>query len=164
MLYASPQVIGIGDPGTPTQMAARLRESGYSEDLQSNSNGWYHLRPDAVEIFPGAQAYMTGQPGVVRYTDDKISSIIDLTDNTPRTEYTLDPQLLSSLYDKNRERRRLVRYDEIPPVLVHAVVAIEDKRFFQHIGRQKAPPRLRNSLPGCCGSIIARRSAGSLPS
>jgi penicillin-binding protein 1B len=134
LLYASPQVIGIGDPGTPAQMAARLRESGYSEDARSNVNGWYHLRPDAVEIFPGPQAYMTGQPGVVRYEDDKISSIIDLTDNTPRTEYTLDPQLLSSLYDKNREKRRLVHYDEIPPILVHAVISVEDKRFFQHSG------------------------------
>lgn len=134
LLYAAPQVIGVGDSGTPLLMAARLRESGYSEDARSNTNGWYHLRPDAVEIFPGPQAYMTGQPGVVRYEDGKISSIIDLTDNTPRTEYTLDPQLLSSLYDKNREKRRLVLYDEIPPVLVHAVISIEDKRFFQHSG------------------------------
>src|SRR5205085_6253474 len=36
--------------------------------------------------------------------------------------------------DKNREKRRLVRYDEIPPVLIHAVVSAEDKRFFQHSG------------------------------
>ena len=134
MLYASPQVIGTGDAGTPTEMAARLRESGYSEDSRSNSNGWYHLRPDAVEIFPGPQSYMTGQPGVVRYQAGKISSIVDLTDDTPRTEYTLDPQQLSSLYDKNREKRRLVHYDEIPPVLVHAVISAEDKRFFQHSG------------------------------
>ncbi len=134
MLYASPQVIGLGDPGNPAQMAARLRQSGYSEDARTNVNGWYHLRPDAVEIFPGSQAYMTGQPGVVRYEDGKISSIIDLTDNTPRTEYTLDPQMLSSLYDKNREKRRLVRYEDMPQVLVHALVSAEDKRFFQHSG------------------------------
>jgi penicillin-binding protein 1B len=134
LLYAAPQVIGVGDSGTPLQMAARLRESGYSEDARSNTNGWYHLRPDAVEIFPGPQAYMVGQPGVVRYQDDKIESIIDLTDNTPRTEYTLDPQLLSSLFAKNREKRRLVRYEDMPPVLVHALISAEDKRFFQHSG------------------------------
>lgn len=134
LLYAAPQVIGVGDAGSPLKMAARLRESGYSEDAHSNTNGWYHLRPDAVEIFPGPQAYMTGQPGVVRYQDDKIESIIDLTDNTPRTEYTLDPQLLSSLFAKNREKRRLVRYEDMPPVLVHALISAEDKRFFQHSG------------------------------
>src|SRR5205823_12196438 len=72
--------------------------------------------------------------GVLRFTDGKITSVISLSDNTPRTEYTLEPQVLSSLYDKNREKRRLVKYDDIPSVLVHAVVSIEDKRFFQHSG------------------------------
>jgi len=57
-----------------------------------------------------------------------------LADNTERTEYTLEPELISNLFDKNREKRRLVRYEDIPPVLVHAVVSAEDKRFFQHSG------------------------------
>ena len=134
MLYAAPQVIGVGDSGGPPQLAARLRDSGYAEDARANSAGWYHLRPDAIEVFPGPEAYMKGQPGVIRYSEGKISSIIDLTDNSARTEYTLEPQLLSSLYDKNREKRRLVRYEDMPPVLVHALISAEDKRFFQHSG------------------------------
>ncbi len=134
LLYAAPQSIGIGDPGTPLQFAARLRESGYSEDARTNSSGWYHLRPNAIEVFPGAHSYAGSEPGVLRFEDGKISSIIALSDNTSRTQYTLEPQLLSSLYDKNREKRRLVKYDDIPPVLVQAVVSIEDKRFFQHSG------------------------------
>ena len=36
--------------------------------------------------------------------------------------------------DKNRTKRRIVTYDEIPPRLVEAVVAIEDRRFFEHGG------------------------------
>jgi penicillin-binding protein 1A len=32
------------------------------------------------------------------------------------------------------ERRDLVTYDQIPPVLVHAIVSAEDSRFFQHGG------------------------------
>ncbi len=42
--------------------------------------------------------------------------------------------MLSSLFDKNREKRRLVRYNDIPPLVVQAVISIEDKRFFQHSG------------------------------
>ena len=63
-----------------------------------------------------------------------MSQIISLADNTERTEYTLEPELISNLFDKTREKRRLVRYEDIPPVLVHAVVSAEDKRFFQHSG------------------------------
>lgn len=134
LLYAAPQLVGVGDPGTPLQFAARLRESGYSEDGRTNPVGWFHLRPDAIEVFPGDRSSSNAEPGVIRFKDGRISSIIALSDNSARTEYTLEPQLLSALYDKNREKRRLVRYDDIPPVLVHAVISIEDKRFFQHSG------------------------------
>lgn len=134
LLYAAPQIVGVGDHGTPLQFAARLRESGYGEDARTNPVGWFHLRPDAIEIFPGDRSDSNAEPGVIRFEDGRISSIIALSDNAKRTEYTLEPELLSALYDKNREKRRLVRYDDIPPVLVHAVISIEDKRFFQHSG------------------------------
>lgn len=134
MLYGSPEVVGIGDPGTPLQFAGRLRESGYAEDVRANAIGWYHLRPDAIEIFPGPDAYTSGQPGVIRFEDGKIASVVDLSDNSARTEFTLEPALLSSMYDKNREKRRIVRFEDIPPVLVHALISAEDKRFFQHSG------------------------------
>lgn len=134
LLYAAPRVVGVGDLGTPLQFATKLREAGYVEDGRTNSGGWYHLRPDALEVFPGDHSYPGADAGVLRFADGKISSIISLSDNTERTEYTLAPQLLSSLYDKNREKRRLVKYDDIPPILVKAVISIEDKRFFQHSG------------------------------
>ncbi len=134
LLYAAPESVGIGDQGTPLQFAARLRESGYAEDARANATGWYHLRPDAIEVFPGSESHAVSEPGVIRFANGKIASVISLSDNTPRTEYTLEPQVLSSLYDKNREKRRLVRYEDIPPVLLHAVLSIEDKRFFQHSG------------------------------
>ncbi len=134
LLYAAPQTVGVGDPGTPLHLAVKLRESGYVEDARTNPSGWYHLRADAIEIFPGDRSYSGSEAGVLRFQDGKITSITGLSDNTARTEYSLEPQLLSSLYDKNREKRRLVRYDDIPPVLVQAVISIEDKRFFQHSG------------------------------
>ncbi len=134
LLYAAPVVVGVGDSGTPLQFASRLRESGYAEDSRANTAGWYHLRSNAIEIFPGSRSEGESEAGVLRFEGGKIESIVSLSDNSARTEYTLEPQLLSSLYDKNREKRRLVKYDQIPPVLVHAVISIEDKRFFQHSG------------------------------
>ena len=49
--------------------------------------------------------------------------------------YELEPQMITSLFDaEQRSKRQLVKYDEIPPLLVNAVLAIEDRRFFQHGG------------------------------
>src|SRR5262249_47767733 len=39
-----------------------------------------------------------------------------------------------NLFDKSREKRRLIRFEDIPKVLVNAIISIEDKRFFEHSG------------------------------
>ena len=44
----------------------------------------------------------------------------------------IEPQVVTNLFDSAREKRRIVRFDDLPPVLVHAVLAAEDKRFFDH--------------------------------
>ncbi len=106
--------------------------------------GWYHLRSDAIEIFPGPQSYGGSEPAVLRFRKGAISQIIALSDNTQRTEYMLEPKLLSSVFDKDRVKRRLVKYDDIPPLLVHAVISAEDKRFFQHSGLD--PVRITKSV------------------
>ena len=46
----------------------------------------------------------------------------------------MPPQLITNLSGQNRERRTIVRFEDIPKVLVHAVISVEDKRFFHHNG------------------------------
>ncbi len=43
-------------------------------------------------------------------------------------------QLVANVSGGAREHRRIVRFDEIPPVLINAVISVEDKHFFQHHG------------------------------
>ena len=60
---------------------------------------------------------------------------ITAENGAPLAAYQLEPQLITALSeDKNRTKRRIVTYNEIPPQLVQAVVAIEDRRFFEHGG------------------------------
>src|SRR5205807_6727679 len=67
----------------------------------------------------------------------KISQIVSLQDNTARSQYQLEPQLITAISGSSREKRRMVRFHDMPEVLVHAVTAAEDKRFFQHAGRSE---------------------------
>jgi penicillin-binding protein 1B len=49
--------------------------------------------------------------------------------------YSASPaSLLTNLSDTNREHRQIVRFEDIPKVLVEAVISAEDKRFFRHEG------------------------------
>ena len=42
--------------------------------------------------------------------------------------------MITNLFDADREKRRPIAYSEIPKPLVHALVSVEDKRFFKHLG------------------------------
>ena len=46
----------------------------------------------------------------------------------------LPPELVTGLVDDNREKRRIVEFRELPPVLVNALIAAEDNRFYSHFG------------------------------
>ena len=60
----------------------------------------------------------------------RVERIVSLQSRTTFNEFDLDPLLITNL-SGNHERRRLVKFADIPPRLVHAVVSVEDKRFFE---------------------------------
>lgn len=133
MLYAGPHTIAVGDATSPSDIAAMLGHSGYTESHDSPM-GYYILRPDAIEIYPGPESYYKRERAVVKFAGKKVTRIISLQDNTDVLQYRLEPELVTNLFDKKREKRRLVRFADIPAVMENAVLAAEDKRFFQHPG------------------------------
>ena len=132
-IYAAPLSVAVGDVATPDDIAADLRRSGYGES-RSNPDGYYQLHPNAIEIFPGPDSYFDQEAGLIRFSGGRISSIVSLQDNTARNEYRLEPQLITALSGPNREKRRMVKFADIPRVLIDAVTSAEDKHFFQHAG------------------------------
>lgn len=133
-IFAAPRLIAAGDPTTADEIAAQLRRCGYTES-RSNAIGSFQMRADgAIEIFPGPESYFDEEAGLIKFANGRISQIVSLRDNTVRGQYQLEPQLITNLFDRNREKRRLVKFTDIPKVLIDAVTSAEDKRFFQHQG------------------------------
>ena len=132
-LFAAPESVSVGDVTTPTEIAAELRRSGYNES-RSNLVGSYQLQTNSISIFPGRDSYFEQEPGVIKFAGGKISLIVSLHDNTARSQYQLEPQLITNLSGASREKRRMVRFHDIPEVVIQAVTSAEDKRFFQHGG------------------------------
>lgn len=133
MVFAAPRMVSIGDEDTLEEIIGSLRNSGYSES-KATRMGSYTRGADSLEIYPGPDSYFKQEAAVVKFREGKVSQIISLRDNTERTQYTIEPELITNLFDRNREKRRLVRFQDIPKVLVNAVVSAEDKRFFLHAG------------------------------
>jgi penicillin-binding protein 1B len=131
-LYAAARPVMVGDDGHLDEIAAYLRGCGYTESNTSRA-GWYHLRPDAIEINPGPDAF-DSEGATIKVDKGKVTQIISLRDHTERTRFMLEPELMTNLFDRARVKRRVVKYDEIPKVMRDALLSAEDKHFFQHSG------------------------------
>lgn len=134
-ILAAPETISVGDPLSPDSLVGKLVRSGYSPTA-GDLNGSYAIGAQAIEISPGGASSGSAQsPDAVRveFKQGKISAIVSLRDHAARKDYQLHSRLLTNL-SANREKRRLVRFADIPASLVQAVTSAEDKRFFDHWG------------------------------
>jgi len=132
-IFAAPESVGVGDVETAVDISAQLRRSGYS-DSRGNPIGSFELRSDQITIIPGPDSYFDQEAGVIKFANGRISQIVSLQDNTNRSQYQLEPQLITNLSGASREKRRMVKFADIPNLLVQAVTSAEDKHFFQHNG------------------------------
>jgi penicillin-binding protein 1B len=132
-IYAAPTPVFVNEPMTTSEVAGTLRRAGYSE-VKTNRVGWYEVVAGGIEIFPGPDSYFQAEAGLVKIREGKVERIVSLSDNTDRQRYDLEPEIITNLFDRSREKRRLVRYEDIPASMVNAVLAIEDRHFFEHNG------------------------------
>ncbi len=130
-VYAAPQEVRPGQQLSATSIGAALRRAGYNTNPELGS---YELRGNSILIKPGPQSYLAMDGATITSEDDQVQSIT-AENGAALSAYKLEPQLITALSeDKNRTKRRLVTYSQIPPNMVQAVLAIEDRRFFAHSG------------------------------
>ena len=135
-IYAAPPEVRPGQKISIQLIANELREAGYTTEgaAQPSPLGTYSEGVQQITVSPGPQSYHAPDPAVIHVSGDEVVSIVDAK-GQPLSSYELEPLLITGLSaGADRIKRRLLTYNEIPPNLVHAVVSIEDRRFFEHSG------------------------------
>ncbi len=132
-IYAAPREVRPKQKYSVGQIADDLMTAGYSRVGASHPSqiGTFSESESSIHIQPGPQSYHAPD-GATVYTTKGTVSKIHADDGQQLSAYELEPQLITGLSDKNRGKRRLVTYNELPKYLVPAVTSIEDRRFFQH--------------------------------
>jgi penicillin-binding protein 1B len=134
-IFAIPQTVRDGEKIDAKEIAAALRRAGYSDGSAKEGSqlGSFHVGRNEIDITPGPESYHSPEAAIIRIEDGKVASIT--SKGNELSAYELEPQLITALFDaEQRSKRELVRYDQIPPVMTQAVLAIEDRRFFEHSG------------------------------
>jgi len=135
-IFAAPREVRPGQKLSIRLLANELHEAGYSPDGASELSqlGTYSEGAQTITVRPGPQSYHSQDGAVIHIGSGVVESIND-DHGQQLSSYELEPLLITGLSeDTNRTKRRLITYDEIPSNLVQAVLAIEDRRFFEHSG------------------------------
>ena len=138
-LYSDTTLLYPGQPFPIDRLTDKLKRLGYKQiDKAPVRKGDVRLSPSTAEIYLNDLATATqsrpGFPATVRYEGGRIQSI-ERTDRhafLPLLE--LEPEEIGQFYGTQWERRQLVSIQQVPDHLIHAVLAAEDARFFEHHG------------------------------
>jgi penicillin-binding protein 1B len=138
-IYSDSLILYPGQDITGIRLIDRLTRLDYRPvSMHPERPGEYHLSPDRLEIFLHDFLYpdLDVKGSLVHFELDheKIVKIIDPQMTSERVLVELEPELIAAIYYETWEERVLVRLDEVPPHLVNAILAVEDARFYQHIG------------------------------
>jgi penicillin-binding protein 1B len=63
-----------------------------------------------------------------------VQSISDLSSREQLNSALIEPEVISSVVNAEREKRKIIEYKDLPQSLVDAIIAVEDRHFFEHYG------------------------------
>jgi len=134
-VYSAPRRIYEGEAISQADVVASLERAGYFDRPVNGARGQFTVSRSTLSIHPLANSYFGVANGLrVDFEGGRIQRIAALAGGAELASAEIEPELITNLFDTAREKRRVVRMDQLPKVLVDAVLAAEDKRFFDHPG------------------------------
>lgn len=128
------------EPGVPMDVAtlrAELEAAGYREDGDGREPGSFGVNGSKFQIstrgFIDIDGPQPSRSARVELSGGRVRTLTDLS-GQPVRALRVDPARIATLYGEKREERQLVRLDEVPPLLITTLQAVEDRDFKHHIG------------------------------
>jgi penicillin-binding protein 1B len=134
-IFSAPEHISAGQAWGPEDLTAYLTRVGYRPLQDASAIGQFTVQENTVDIRPSKLSYFAGSNALaVQFRGKSIRSIKPLAGGAELGTAEIEPELITNLFDSAREKRRPVRYEDLPVMLVDAILSAEDKRFFEHGG------------------------------
>jgi penicillin-binding protein 1B len=161
-IYAAPFPVHTGQSITLGAVTARLWRAGYKvKDTLPSDAGFFEVSGSRLTVIPKGK-----EPFLIDFRAGHIQHIL-LSSRGEVSETHLPPELVTTLYNEKRQKRRILEYEEIPKPIEQAVLAAEDQRFYHHLGLDPirivgsllADLRRSDRLEG--GSTITQQLAGN---
>jgi penicillin-binding protein 1B len=134
-LYSEPLVLHDGISLSQADLVKVLNGLKYEQRADAPAApGEFSVGQAVLLVLLRPRADAPGEPIAITFGKDHVVELRGVKSKKRYPTATLEPELISYLFDQSREKRRLVKFEELPDLLVKAVLAIEDRRFFSHPG------------------------------
>lgn len=140
-IYSDSYLLYVGINFRSDEFKDKLRRLGYREiQTTPRSQGEYRYQQASgiVQIYLHDFVYPTetlkGYPVRLALQGSVISKIENDATRQEMFSLELEPELITGVYDRTWQERRVVKLSEVPPLVIKAILAIEDERFYQHHG------------------------------
>ncbi|MFZ5635658.1 MAG: penicillin-binding protein 1B [Pseudomonadota bacterium] len=137
-VYARPLMLAPGSAMDARTLKTELDAASYRDDGTGEKPGTYGRNGGRWRIASRGYQDVDGRVGPSRVevtlSGGRVLSVRDLARDRTVKSVRLDPARIATLYGQKQEERRLVRIDEVPPMLTDALQAVEDRDFAHHIG------------------------------
>ncbi|MBV7434236.1 penicillin-binding protein 1B [Cardiobacteriaceae bacterium TAE3-ERU3] len=137
-VYARPLELYRGADVNSEDLTRELEMLEYRKVSEPVAPGTYAVQENKVTFYVLPFIFWDG-PRIARkievtFEGGKVASLMNLTTLEPEVIEKLNPLKIASIYPKHNEDRILVNLDEVPPVLIDGLIALEDQNFWRHPG------------------------------
>jgi len=136
-VYARPMELFPGAELAVEQFAEELRSLRYREYQRTNGPGTFVRDGNTFQVHTRGFAFWDGTEPArriqVNFADGELQDLVGLDGEDPGI-MRIEPLQFAGIYPSHQQDRILVQHDELPPVLVDALLAVEDRAFYDHFG------------------------------
>lgn len=136
--YSSPTRIVAGTDIKRIGLSDRLKRLRYRQTKVVRAPGEYRVSGGTITLFLHGFEYpdQTLKPQLVKLVLDGpiVKDIRSLKTERTLDQIKLEPECFAEVFDHGREDRTVVTLRQCPQVLIDAIVATEDRRFFKNWG------------------------------
>ena len=137
-VFARPLELYEGQSLTTESLQKELQLLGYSYVTNLVGTGQFTINKNSFSIQTRGFKFAEDQEIARRIRIDikknKIVKLANTESNEPLTLMRLEPVLIGNFYPRHNEDRVLVKLDDVTPLLAEGLIAVEDKKFYDHFG------------------------------
>lgn len=134
-VFARPLELFAGQKLSRDDFLTELSALGYRKTTAARQPGQISVNGNRVDVYTRGFQFFEGTERAqllrVAFQGDQVVSLGG-TDSPVMGR--LEPLLIGGIYPAHNEDRILIRLEQTPPFLVEALVAVEDRDYFQHFG------------------------------